>query len=159
MQEGSYIWITENNITNADQPSNGMLEQILSPINLNQAYKRVKSNKGNGGVDKMEVESLLDYLVLHKEELIQAIMEGTYRPNPVRRVEIPKENGNMRILGIPTVVDRVVQQAIAQILSPFYEKQFSPNSYSFRPRRNAHQALNKCKDHVTGVINMRLIWI
>lgn len=145
----TYIWITENNITNADQPSNGMLEQILSPANLNQAYKRVKSNNGSGGVDKMEVESLRDYLVVHKEGLIQSIMDGTYRPNPVRRVEIPKDNGNMRMLGIPTVVDRVVQQAITQVLSPIYEKQFSPNSYGFRPNRSAHQALNQCKDHIT----------
>ena len=145
----TYIWITENNITNADQPVKGMLEQILSPINLNQAYKRVKSNKGSGGVDKMEVESLMDYLVHHKDELIQTIMKGTYRPNPVRRVEIPKENGKMRMLGIPTVVDRVVQQAITQVLSPIYEKQFSPNSYGFRPKRSAHQALNQCKDHIT----------
>jgi group II intron reverse transcriptase/maturase len=144
----TYIWITENNITNADQSSNGLLEQILSPTNMNQAYKRVKSNKGSGGVDKMEVESLLSYLVHHKEELIQSIMEGTYRPNPVRRVEIPKENGKMRMLGIPTVVDRVVQQAIAQVLSPIYEKQFSPRSYGFRPKRSAHQALNQCKDHI-----------
>jgi group II intron reverse transcriptase/maturase len=145
----TYIWITENNITNADQPSNGMLEQILSPINLNQAYKRVKSNKGSGGVDKMEVESLLNHLVYHKEELLQTILDGTYRPNPVRRVEIPKENGKMRMLGIPTVVDRVVQQAITQVLSPIYEKHFSPNSYGFRPKHSAHQALNKCKDHIT----------
>lgn len=146
----TYIWITENNITNAGQPSSGMLEQILSPTNLNRAYKRVKSNKGSGGVDKMEVESLLDYLVVHKEELIQSIMDGTYRPNPVRRVEIPKDKGNMRMLGIPTVVDRVVQQAITQVLSPIYEKQFSPNSYGFRPKHSAHQALNKCKDHITA---------
>jgi len=145
----TYIWITENNITNTDQSGSGMLEQILSPTNLNQAYKRVKSNKGSGGVDKMEVESLLDYLVYHKGELIQSILDGTYRPNPVRRVEIPKENGKMRMLGIPTVVDRVVQQAITQVLSPIYEKQFSPNSYGFRPKRSAHQALNKCKDHIT----------
>jgi RNA-directed DNA polymerase len=145
----TYIWITENNIANADQSGSGMLEQILSPFNLNQAYKRVKSNKGSGGVDKMEVESLLDYLVYHKEELIQSILDGTYRPNPVRRVEIPKENGKMRMLGIPTVVDRVVQQAITQVLSPIYEKQFSPNSYGFRPKRSAHEALNKCKDHIT----------
>ena len=145
----TYIWIAENNITNAHQPSNGMLEQILSPSNLNQAYKRVKSNKGSGGVDKMELESLLDHLVCHKEELLQSILDGTYRPNPVRRVEIPKENGKMRMLGIPTVVDRVVQQAITQVLSPIYEKQFSPNSYGFRPKRSAHQALNKCKDHIT----------
>lgn len=145
----TYIWIAENNITNANQPSNGMLEQILSPSNLNQAYKRVKSNKGSGGVDKMELESLLDHLVCHKEELLQSILDGTYRPNPVRRVEIPKENGKMRMLGIPTVVDRVVQQAITQVLSPIYEKQFSPNSYGFRPKRSAHKALNKCKDHIT----------
>ena len=119
----TYIWITENNLTNADQPSNGMLEQILSPTNLNQAYKRVKSNKGRGGVDKMEVELLLDYLVHHKEDLIQSIMEGTYRPNPVRRVEIPKENGKMRMLGIPTVVDRVVQQAITHLRETILSEQ------------------------------------
>jgi len=145
----TYIRITENNFTNADQPSYGLLEQILSPTNMNQAYKRVKKNKGSGGIDKMEVESLRDYLVTNKEELIQSISDGTYRPNPVRRVEIPKENGKMRMLGIPTVIDRVVQQAITQILSPIYEKQFSTNSYGFRPKRSAHQALNKCKDHIS----------
>jgi RNA-directed DNA polymerase len=145
----TYIGITENNFTNADQTGNGLLEQILSPTNLNQAYKKVKGNKGSGGIDKIEVESLKDYLVLHKEELIQSIMGGSYRPNPVRRVEIPKENGKMRMLGIPTVVDRVVQQAIAQILSPVYERQFSTSSYGFRPKRSAHQALNKCKEYIT----------
>lgn len=145
----TYMGITENNFTNADQRSYGLLEQILSPTNMNQAYKKVKGNKGSGGIDKMEVESLRDYLVLHKEELIQSIMGGTYRPNPVRRVEISKENGKMRMLGIPTVVDRVVQQAIAQILSPIYERQFSTSSYGFRPKRSAHQALNKCKEYIT----------
>jgi group II intron reverse transcriptase/maturase len=145
----TYIGITENNFTNADKPSYGLLEQILSPTNMNQAYKRVKSNKGSGGIDKMEVEFLGGYLVAHKEELLQSILGGTYRPNPVRRVEIPKENRKMRMLGIPTVVDRVVQQAIAQILSPIYEKQFSTNSYGFRPKRSAHQALNKCQEHIT----------
>jgi len=145
----TYIGITENNFTNADQPSYGMLEQILSPTNMNRAYKKVKSNNGSGGIDKMEVESLRDYLVANKDKLIQSIMGGTYRPNPVRRVEIPKDNGKMRMLGVPTVFDRVIQQAITQILSPIYEKQFSTNSYGFRPKRNAHQALNKCKDHIT----------
>lgn len=145
----TYIRITENNLTNADQPEYGLLEQILSPSNLNQAYKRVRSNKGSGGIDKMEVGSLKDYLVNNKEELIQSILGGRYRPNPVRRVEIPKENGKKRELGIPTVVDRVVQQAIMQVLSPIYEKQFSQSSYGFRPRRSAHQALNKCKSYIT----------
>jgi len=144
----TFIWITENNLTDADKPEYGLLEQILSPSNLNRAYKRVRRNKGSGGVDKMEVESLKDYLVENKEKLIQSILDGSYRPNPVRRVEIPKEKGK-RNLGIPTVVDRVIQQAIAQILSPIYEKQFSPNSYGFRPGRNAHQALNKCRDYIT----------
>jgi len=144
----TFIWMTENNLTNADKPKYGLLEQILSPTNLNRAYKRVRSNKGSGGIDKMEVESLRDHLVTNKDQLIQSILDGSYRPNPVRRVEIPKEKGK-RNLGIPTVVDRVIQQAIAQILSPIYEKQFSPNSYGFRPRRNAHQALNKCRSYIT----------
>jgi RNA-directed DNA polymerase len=144
----TFMWITENNLTNTDKPECGLLEQILSPSNLNQAYKRVRSNKGSGGIDKMEVESLKDYLVTNKEKLIQSILDGRYRPNPVRRVEIPKEKG-IRKLGIPTVVDRVIQQAIAQVLSPIYEEQFSENSYGFRPKRNAHQALNKCRDYIT----------
>jgi RNA-directed DNA polymerase len=145
----TFIWMTENNLTNTDKPEYGLLEQILSPSNLNRAYKRVRSNKGSGGVDKMEVESLKDYLVENKDQLMRSILDGRYRPNPVRRVEIPKENGKKRALGIPTVVDRVVQQAIAQVLSPIYEKQFSENSYGFRPRRNAHQALRKCRDYIT----------
>ena len=144
----TFIWMTENNLTNADKPEYGLLEQILSPTNLNRAFKRVRSNRGSGGIDKMEVDSLKDYLVNNKEKLIQSILDGSYRPNPVRRVEISKEKGK-RKLGIPTVVDRVAQQAIAQVLTPVYEKQFSPNSYGFRPKRNAHQALNKCRNYIT----------
>lgn len=143
------MWITENKLTDDDQLGYGMLEYTLSPPNLNAAYLQVKRNKGAGGVDKMEVESLKDYLVTHKDELITSILRGKYRPNPVRRVEIPKDNGQKRQLGIPTVVDRVVQQAIAQILTPLYEPQFSDHSYGFRPKRNAHQALKKCRDYIT----------
>jgi len=121
----TFIGITENNAFSKDQPAYGMLEYILSPTNLNKAYLQVRRNKGSGGTDKMEVGSLKDYLVRHKEVLIQSILMGKYRPNPVRRVFIPKENGSKRQLGIPTVVDRVIQQSIYQLLSPVYEPQFS----------------------------------
>jgi group II intron reverse transcriptase/maturase len=146
----TFMWITENNLTINDyRLGNGLLEHILSPSNLNSAYKQVKRNKGAGGVDKMEVESLKDYLVDNKERLIQSIQQGTYRPNPVRRVLIPKENGKQRQLGIPTVVDRVIQQSIAQKLTSIYEPQFSSHSYGFRPKRSAHGALRKCRDYIT----------
>ena len=143
------MWITENNLTSFEQTGYGMLEQILSPSNLNAAYKRVKQNKGAGGVDEMEVESLKGYLIKGKDALIAAILDGTYRPNPVRRVEIPKGDGKKRQLGIPTVVDRVIQQAISQVLSAVYEKQFSTHSYGFRPKRSAHQALQQCQRYIT----------
>ena len=89
-----------------------MLEYILTPDNLNRAYKQVKANKGSGGIDKMDVEQLLPYLRSHKVEIVESLLDGKYRPNPVRRVEIPKDGGKMRQLSIPTVVDRVIQQAI-----------------------------------------------
>ena len=146
----TFMWITENNLTSMEQTGYGMLEQILSPANLNAAYKRVKQNKGAGGIDEMQVESLKDYLIKEKDTLIASILDGKYRPNPVRRVEIPKENGKKkRKLGIPTVVDRVIQQSITQVLSVVYEKQFSPHSYGFRPKRSAHQALQQCQRYIT----------
>ncbi|MCH7415010.1 hypothetical protein MM213_16030 [Belliella sp. R4-6] len=113
----TFMWITENKVTDFNQLGYGMLEYILSPSNLNAAYLQVKRNKDSGGVDKMEVESLKDYLVTHKDELITSILRGKYSPTPVRSVEIPKDNGQKRQLGIPAVVDRVVQQAISQILT------------------------------------------
>ncbi len=145
----TYMWITENNLTENNRLGYGLLEFIVSPSNLNASYKQVKSNKGVGGVDKMGVESLRDYLVSNKEELIASILRGKYSPNPVRRVEIPKDNGQKRKLGTPTVVDRVVQQTIAQVLIPLYEPQFSNHSYGFRPKRNAQQALKKCREYIT----------
>ncbi|MHB1277359.1 MAG: group II intron reverse transcriptase/maturase [Bacteroidia bacterium] len=146
----TFIGITENNLTDhINQVGYGLLEFILSPNNLNEAYKQVKRNKGVGGVDQMEVESLKDYLVKHQDELISSIHRGKYRPNPVLRVAIPKENGKMRQLGIPTVVDRVIQQAISQVLIPVFERQFSAHSYGFRPKRNAHQALRKSQQFIT----------
>lgn len=136
--------ITENNIINTDLSTDRLLEKILAKDNLNQAYEKVKSNKGAGGVDKMGVDKLLPYLKENQRQLFQSIKDGKYRPNPVRRVEIPKDNGKMRNLGIPTVVDRVIQQAISQVLTPIFEKQFSDNSYGFRPKRSAHDAMKKC---------------
>lgn len=144
----TFMGITENNFTNNGQRF-GMLEMILSPINLNKAYKKVKSNKGSGGVDGLSVDDLLPYLLEHKESIVKAIIQGTYRPNPVRRVEIPKEPKKTRPLGIPTVVDRVIQQSIAQILSPIYEPQFSPYSYGFRLNRSAHDALIQCQKYIS----------
>lgn len=152
--------ITENNSTNADRKEDGLLEEILSASNLNRAYKQVKKNKGAHGVDGMEVEYLLQYLKDNGDELRKSILDGKYRPNPVRRVEIPKDNGKMRQLGIPTVVDRLVQQAVAQILSPIFEPQFAETSYGFRPKRSAHDALRKCKEYAnqgyTYVVDMDL---
>lgn len=141
--------ITENNDIITDFQTDKLLEKILSNDNLNQAFKKVKSNKGAGGVDGMKVDELLPFLKNNGKQLKQQIMEGKYKPNPVRRVEIPKETkGEFRKLGVPTVVDRVFQQAITQVLSPIYEKQFSENSYGFRPCRSAHDALKQCQTNV-----------
>jgi Retron-type reverse transcriptase len=145
----TYMRITENTFTPFNCPEDGLLEFILSPENLNRAYKQVKRNKGSGGVDSMEVKDLLPYLLSHKEELIESLYAGKYRPNPVRRVEIPKSNGKKRMLGIPTVVDRLIQQSISQVLSLLYEPRFSPTSYGFRPGRSAHDALRKCREYIS----------
>ena len=141
--------ISENNVIVTDFHTNNLMEKILHKDNLNTAYKKVKSNKGAGGVDGMSVDELLPYLRENQEQLIQKIKKGKYKPNPVRRVEIPKEEkGKVRKLGIPTVVDRLIQQAITQVLSPIYEEQFSDNSYGFRPKRGAHNALKQCQENV-----------
>lgn len=144
----SSVRITENNITNADQSKERLLEEIIDRDNMNNAFKRVKSNKGAPGVDGIGVDELLQYLKENGSELRQSILDGKYRPNPVRRVEIPKEDGKKRNLGIPTVVDRVVQQAIARQFTPIFEKQFSDNSYGFRPGRSAHDAIRKCQTNI-----------
>lgn len=139
----TFMWMTEDNIVEVPFDKEHLLEVILSPDNLNQAYKAVVRNKGCGGIDKMSCEQLLPWLKANKDELIGSLLDGTYRPNPVRRVEIPKDNGKMRLLGIPTVVDRMVQQAINQVLTIIYEPQFSKRSFGFRPRRGCHDALRE----------------
>ena len=142
------IWITENN-TVAPPKEGGLLEQILNPYNLNRAYLKVGRNKGSHGVDGLKIDSLRDYLKQHGSDLIKSLRTGKYRPNPVRRVEIPKDAHSKRPLGIPTVVDRVIQQSIHQVLSPIYERQFSDNSFGFRPKRSTHKALFRCKEIIS----------
>ena len=141
--------IAENNRIITDFQTDRLLEKILQPTNLNNAYKKVKSNKGAGGVDGMRVEELLPFLRDNQMQLIQQLKDGKYKPNPIRRAEIPKETkGEFRKLGVPTVADRVFQQAITQVLSPIYEEQFSENSFGFRPKRGAHDALKQCQQNV-----------
>ena len=141
-----YRRIAEKIGTITDFWTDNLLELIIRKDNLNKAYLQVKRNKGKGGIDGMQVDELLPYLREHQTELIQQLRDGKYKPNPVRRVEIPKEEkGKVRKLGIPTVIDRVVQQAVAQELTPLYEVQFSDNSFGFRPGRGAHDALKRCK--------------
>jgi group II intron reverse transcriptase/maturase len=141
--------ITENNLINSYLYEEGLLEKILSRDNMNRAFKKVKSNKGAAGIDGMEIIELKTHLESHGSALIEQILRGKYKPQAVRRVEIPKEEkGKVRKLGIPTVVDRVIQQAIAQKLTPIFEKQFSDNSFGFRPRRSAHDAMKRCKANI-----------
>ena len=144
-----YARITEKSGVITDFWTDNLLELILRKDNMNKAYKKVKSNGGAGGIDGMQVDELLSYLKEHNDKLIQEIKDGKYKPNPVRRVEIPKETkGEYRKLGVPAVVDRVIQQAITQELVPIFEPQFSKSSFGFRPKRGQHDALRQCQKYV-----------
>lgn len=125
-----------------------LMEKICERTNLNQAYERVKSNKGAGGIDGITVDDLLQHLRQHKQEILQSLLDGSYQPKAVRGVQIPKAGGGIRQLGVPTVVDRVVQQAILQVMEPLYDPGFSESSYGFRPRRSAHGALKQAGKYV-----------
>lgn len=125
-----------------------LLEEILNPENLNKAYKKVYQNKGASGVDGITVEEIADYIKDNKERIINQIRKRKYKPQPVRRVQIPKENGKKRNLGIPTVMDRIIQQAIVQVISPIFEEQFNDNSYGFRPGRSCEQAIIKALEYL-----------
>ncbi|MDR1296410.1 MAG: group II intron reverse transcriptase/maturase [Deltaproteobacteria bacterium] len=130
-----------------------LLEQALEYDNMRAAAERVISNKGAPGTDKMTVRQLLPYLEKHYEELVEQIRNGGYRPKPVRRVEIPKPDGGVRLLGVPSVVDRMVQQAVAQVIVPIYEPLFSDHSYGFRPERSAHDAVKEAKEYFSEGYN------
>lgn len=125
-----------------------LMERVCERGNLNKAYKRVKANKGAPGVDGMTVGDLYGWLGEHKEELIARLMDGSYEPQAIRGVEIPKPGGGKRQLGIPTVVDRLIQQAILQVLGPMLDSTFSDSSYGFRPKRSAHQAVRRGAEYV-----------
>jgi RNA-directed DNA polymerase len=125
-----------------------LLNQILSRENMLLALKRVEQNKGSHGVDKMPVQNLRQHLVENWTSIRESILKGVYEPMPVRRVEIPKPDGGVRLLGIPTVADRLIQQAIAQVLSKIYDSTFSEHSYGFRPNRSAHDAVRKAKGYM-----------
>jgi RNA-directed DNA polymerase len=125
-----------------------LMEQVVDPDNLNRAFKRVRANKGAPGVDGMTVEELGEWARERKEELTASLLDGSYRPQPVKGVQIPKPGGGMRQLGIPTVADRLVQQAIRQVLEPLLDPTFSESSFGFRPGRGPHEALAQARRHV-----------
>lgn len=127
-----------------------LMEKVVESDNLNKALQRVTANKGAAGVDGMSTEELERWLKGNEEQLVKVLLDETYQPNPVRRVDIPKPNGGTRKLGIPTAVDRLVQQALLQVLTPLIDPTFSESSYGFRPNRGAHQALLKAKEYVAN---------
>lgn len=126
-----------------------LINLILSRENLIEALKRVEKNKGSHGIDGMSVKSLRRHLYENWDTLCDSLRKGTYQPNPVRRVEIPKPNGGVRLLGIPTVIDRFIQQAIAQVLTPLFDPTFSEHSYGFRPNRRGHDAVRKARGYIS----------
>ncbi len=125
-----------------------LMEKVCERNNLNRAYQRVKANRGAPGVDGMTITDLRNWVAEHKEKLVASLLDGSYQPQAVRGVEIPKPGGGMRQLGIPTVVDRLVQQAILQVLEPILDSTFSESSYGFRPGRGAHDALAQARQYV-----------
>ena len=130
------------------------MEKVVERTNLVKAYKRVCSNRGAPGVDGMKVEMLKSHLKQNWAQIKQALLTGSYKPKPVRRIEIPKPSGGIRLLGIPTVLDRFIQQAILQILTPIFDPLFSNHSYGFRPRRSAHQAVQQAQRHINEKKNI-----
>lgn len=154
----------ESQAVTASEPARALTERLMEEVcrhgNLNQAYRRVLANKGAGGIDGMTVEQLPSWYAEHEQELLTSLLDGSYRPQSVRGVQIPKPDGGVRQLGIPTVIDRLVQQAILQVLEPLLDPTFSNFSYGFRPGRGAHDALAQARNYVeegrTIVVDMDL---
>ena len=141
-------------VMNAQDSHENLLERILSSENMQQAWKRVKGNKGAPGVDTMTIDEMPEYLREHWTEIRESVMEGRYQPSPVLRVEIPKPTGGVRLLGIPTVLDRLIQQAIALVLTEICDPDFSECSYGVRPGRSAHDAVYKAREYITQSYNV-----
>ena len=131
-----------------EPPERELMERVVERSNIRLAYQRVIENKGAAGIDEMPVSELKDWLAVHWPSVKKALLEGAYLPQPVRRVDIPKANGGVRTLGVPTVVDRLIQQALHQVLQPLFEPTFSEGSYGFRPGRGAHQAVRQAQAHI-----------
>ncbi|MCD3355323.1 group II intron reverse transcriptase/maturase, partial [Clostridium botulinum D/C] len=135
----------ENNVVD---DANNLLEKVLARKNMLKAMKRVVANRGSHGIDGMRVDELRGFIIKNLLTIKQKLLEGRYKPSPVRRVEIPKPDGGIRLLGIPTVLDRLIQQALAQELNKIYDPTFSDNSYGFRPNKSAKQAILKSRQYI-----------
>ena len=127
---------------NLREPNTELCRRMLSPHNLEVAISNVRRNKGSAGVDGMEADEIGEYMEGNWTRIEEQILARTYKPKPVKRVEIPKDNGGVRLLGVPCVIDRVIQQAMVQVLQPLFEPTFSECSYGFRPGRSAEDAVN-----------------
>ena len=146
-REGSESWRTTS-VPESPAGSDRTMEEIVERENLKDALRRAKANKGAPGVDAMTVDQLGDYLKQHWPAIREQLLSGTYRPKPVKRVEIPKPDGGVRKLGIPTVLDRFLQQAVMQVLQQRWDPEFSNHSYGFRPGRSAHQAVAQAQQYI-----------
>ena len=127
-----------------------LIKQVINRQNMMRALNQVRQNKGSAGVDRMPVSELYDYLTNNRESIEQSLLNGTYLPQPILGVEIPKSNGKVRLLGVPTVVDRMLQQAVAQVLANRFEMDFEEFSYGFRPNKNAQQAVLKALEYINS---------
>ena len=127
-----------------------LIEQVINRQNMMRAFKQVRQNRGSAGVDGMSVKELYDYLTKNRESIEQSLLNGTYLPQPILGVEIPKSNGKVRLLGVPTVVERMLQQAVGQVLANLFEMDFEDYSYGFRPNKNAQQAVLKAQDYINS---------
>jgi RNA-directed DNA polymerase len=140
--------VTMRRVMEQPDPNENLLERVLSQNNMQKAWKRVKANKGVPGIDHMSIEDFPEFARAQWDNIRDSLMAGTYQPSPVKRVDIPKPTGGTRPLGIPTVLDRVIQQAMYQVMMPIFDPDFSEFSYGFRPGRSAHGAVRKVREYI-----------